>query len=158
MRDFLVDEPYHEMVKSGARNTIPGVGSSESTVKKGNDAMPARGRSVLAGVAAAQLTWMLACTVPAHAAAPDVIVYGDATLAQALHDVGARFTAQTGVPVHVFSAPPAVILAQLRHDVWNDVVVTLVPWMTRPSRPVCSSQAPEPAPGAPRWSWPTQQA
>jgi molybdate transport system substrate-binding protein len=59
------------------------------------------------------------------------MVYGDPTLAHALRAVGARFSAQTGVPVHVFSAPPAVILAQLRHEVWNDVVVTLVPWMDR---------------------------
>jgi molybdate transport system substrate-binding protein len=69
------------------------------------------------------------CVTPARAAAPDVIVYGDPTLAHALRDVGARFTAQTGVPVHVFSAPPTLILAQLRHSVWNDVVMTLAPWM-----------------------------
>lgn len=69
------------------------------------------------------------CATAARAAAPDVIVYGDPSLAHALRDVGARFTAQTGVPVHVFSAPPAVMLAQLRHMVWNDVVVTLAPWM-----------------------------
>jgi len=66
---------------------------------------------------------------PALAAAPDVIVYGDPTLAHALRDVGARFTGQTGVPVHVFSAPPTLILAQLRHQVWNDVVMTEASWM-----------------------------
>jgi ABC-type molybdate transport system substrate-binding protein len=52
-------------------------------------------------------------------------------LRHALLDVGARFTAQTGVPVHVFAAPPTLILAQLRHQVWNDVVVTQAPWMDR---------------------------
>jgi len=62
-------------------------------------------------------------------AAPDVIVYGEPTLRHALLDVGARFTAQTGVPVHVFAAPPAILLAQLRHEVWNDVVVTQASWM-----------------------------
>ncbi len=66
---------------------------------------------------------------PARAAAPDVIVYGEPTLRHALLDVGARFTAQTGVPVHVFAAPPTLILAQLRHQVWNDVVMTQAPWM-----------------------------
>lgn len=71
----------------------------------------------------------LATAAPARAAAPDVIVYGDPTLNHALHDVADRFTAQTGVPVHVFAAPPSIILAQLRHEVWNDVVVTLAPWM-----------------------------
>src|SRR5271157_2471240 len=90
--------------------------------------MLARGRSVLAGLVVALMV-LLAGVAPARAAAPDVIVYGDPTLAHALRDVGARFTAETGAPVHVFSAPPTLILAQLRHSVWNDVVVTLAPWM-----------------------------
>src|SRR5271165_2264213 len=90
--------------------------------------MLARGIAMLVGLVVPLLLVMPWAT-SARAAAPDVIVYGDPTLAHALHDVGARFTAQTGVPVHVFSAPPAIILAQLRHEVWNDVVVTLVPWM-----------------------------
>ena len=47
---------------------------------------------------------------------------------------GARFTAQTGVPVHVFSAPPTLILAQLRHQVWNDVVMTQASWMDQAER------------------------
>ena len=90
--------------------------------------MLAKGRSVLAGLVVALMV-LLPGVAPARAAAPDVIVYGDPTLGHALRDVGARFTAQTGVPVHVFSAPPTLILAQLRHSVWNDVVVTLAPWM-----------------------------
>lgn len=71
----------------------------------------------------------LAPAAPARAAAPDVILYADPALARPLHDVADRFTAQTGVPVHLFTAPPALILAQLRHQVWNDVLVTLAPWM-----------------------------
>jgi molybdate transport system substrate-binding protein len=98
--------------------------------------MPARHRSVLVGPIVGPLV-TLVVLLPvllswgglARAAAPDVIVYGDPTLAHALRDVGARFTAQTGVPVHVFAAPPTLILAQLRHQVWNDVVVTQEPWM-----------------------------
>jgi molybdate transport system substrate-binding protein len=80
---------------------------------------------VLSGLVPAILGW----PVPASAAAPDVIVYGDPALRHALLDVAARFTAQTGVPVHVFAAPPTLILAQLRHEVWNDVVVTETSWM-----------------------------
>jgi hypothetical protein len=56
------------------------------------------------------------------AAAPDIIVYGDPTPNHALHGVADRFTAQTGVPVHVLAAPPSRILGQLRPGVWNDVV------------------------------------
>ena len=96
--------------------------------------MPAKGDSVLAGLVVALvalLPGLLFRITPARAAAPDVIVYGDPTLRHALLDVGARFTAQTGVPVHVFAAPPTLILAQLRHQVWNDVVVTQAPWMDR---------------------------
>lgn len=78
---------------------------------------------------AMSLALALGSAVPAWAAAPDVIVYGYPTPRHALLDVGARFTAQTGVPVHVFAAPPTLILAQLRHAVWNDVVVPLAPWM-----------------------------
>ena len=87
--------------------------------------MLAIGRGMLAGLAVAAF----AASAPAQAAAPDVIVYGESTLLHALLDVGARYTAQTGVPVHVFAAPPAIILAQLRHEVWNDVVVTQTAWM-----------------------------
>jgi molybdate transport system substrate-binding protein len=99
--------------------------------------MLARGRFVLAGLVVAPLALLpvggpgvtSAWAAAADVAAPDVIVYGDPTLAHALRDVAARFTAQTGIPVHVFSAPPTLILAQLRHSVWNDVVMTLAPWM-----------------------------
>jgi molybdenum ABC transporter molybdate-binding protein len=89
----------------------------------------AGGKTMLAGLV---LALGVALALPRAAvaqAAPDVIVYGDPTLRHALLDVGARFTAETGVPVHVFAAPPTLILAQLRHQVWNDVVVTLAPWM-----------------------------
>src|SRR5208337_3481488 len=99
---------------------------------EGDGAMPTRGHSGLAGLVVALvalLPGLLFCTAPARAAAPDVIVYGNPTLLHALLDVGARFTAQTGVPVHVFAASPTLILAQLRHQVWNDVVVTEVSWM-----------------------------
>jgi len=94
--------------------------------------MPTTGHSVLTGPVVALVVLLpgpLFCNTPARAAAPDVIVYGDPTLRHALLDVGSRFTAETGVPVHVFAAPPTLILAQLRHQVWNDVVVTQVLFM-----------------------------
>jgi len=103
--------------------------------------MPARCRSVAIGLVAMLLVLLSALpsvlvpwASPTQAAAPDVIVYGDSTLAHALVDVGARFTEQTGVPVHVFVAPPALILAQLRHQVWNDVVVTQASCMDQAER------------------------
>src|SRR5580704_4346509 len=123
---------HHEIVTPGVRYADPGAKSSRGSGVKGNDAMLARGGSVLAGlvvVLAVLLPVVPLCATSARAAAPDVIVYGDPTLRHALLDVGARFTARTGVPVHVFAAPPTLILAQLRHEVWNDVVVTLAPWM-----------------------------
>jgi molybdate transport system substrate-binding protein len=110
----------HEIVKLCRRYAAPGVGSSgQSTI----------GGRALRGIGGIVLAVAGCWAISAHAVAPDVIVYADQTLARALSDVGARFTAQTGVPVHVFSASPAVILAQLRHEVWNDVVVTRSPWM-----------------------------
>jgi molybdate transport system substrate-binding protein len=115
------------MVNLCFRYTNRDIGSLEREREKGA-AMLARDRGALSGLVVA-LAVPLAWATPVRAAAPDVIVYGDTTLLHALHDVGARFTAQTGVPVHVFVAPPAIILAQLRHAVWNDVVVTLAPWM-----------------------------
>jgi molybdate transport system substrate-binding protein len=132
-------EINHDIVKRRERYAAPAVASSAGNGGEGDTAMRGHGRSGLAGLAVAQLAVALIFAnlgvisgVPgARAAAPDIIVYGDPTLAHALRAVGARFSAQTGVPVHVFSAPPAVILAQLRHEVWNDVVVTLVPWMDR---------------------------
>jgi molybdate transport system substrate-binding protein len=126
---------YHDIVKCRERYAALVVGSSAGNGGEGDADIRGHGRSGLAGLVAAQLAAALIFAnlavilgVPgARAAAPDVIVYGDPTLAHALREVGARFTAETSVPVHVFSAPPAVILAQLRHEVWNDVVVTLVP-------------------------------
>ena len=74
---------------------------------------------------------LLAFARPVSAQVPDVVVYGDPTLAHALRDAGALFTARTGAPVHVFSAPPALMLAQLSRQVQNDVLVTGTDWLDR---------------------------
>ena len=120
----------HEIVKPDERYAAQGAGSSGRNGDEGDGAVLARGKGMLVGlVMALAAALALPCAALADAAAPDIIVYGEPTLRHALLDVGARFTARTGVPVHVFAAPPTLILAQLRHQVWNDVVVTQASWM-----------------------------
>lgn len=80
----------------------------------------------------ALLLWLLAR--PAGAQVPDVVVYCDPTLSYAIRDVGALVTARTSAPVHVFSAPPALMLAQLARQVQNDVVVTGSAWLDQAER------------------------
>ena len=60
-----------------------------------------------------------------RAAIPDVTISCDPTLQSAVKRVGARFTAETGAPVHVFSAPPPLLVAQLERDVQIDILLTL---------------------------------
>ena len=57
--------------------------------------------------------------------APDVAVFCDATLAPCLRALGAAFPA----PVHVFSAPPPLMLAQIARETQTDVLITLAPAM-----------------------------
>jgi len=77
------------------------------------------------------MLWLWVLAYPVHAQVPDAVVYTDPTLGFALRDVGALFMARTGAPVHVFSAPPSLILAQLARQVQNDVVVTDSAWLDR---------------------------
>jgi molybdate transport system substrate-binding protein len=143
MQDLVVDRgdasvatEAHEIVTVGVRYAARRAASTGWSGEEGDGGMPARGHSVRAGLVV-RLAVLLSVVPPvvvpwaasARAAAPDVIVYGDSTLRHALLDVGARFTAQTGVPVHVFATPPTIIVAQLRHQVWNDVVVMEASWM-----------------------------
>ncbi|MEO8714549.1 MAG: substrate-binding domain-containing protein [Acetobacteraceae bacterium] len=69
-----------------------------------------------------------------RAAIPDVIVYGDPTLGRAIRNLSALFTARTKAPVAVFSAPPALMLAQLEREAQNDVLLTLVGAMDQGER------------------------
>lgn len=70
---------------------------------------------VLAGAAA-----------PARAAAADLVVTCDTTLAPALRKLGAAYRARAGVRVFVFPTGPGLIVPQLLRDIQNDIVVTQV--------------------------------
>lgn len=68
---------------------------------------------------------------PAAGGVPDIVVYCDPTLAHAMRDIGSLFDARNQAPVHVFSAPPTLMLAQLARHVQNDILVTETGWMDR---------------------------
>ncbi len=84
-----------------------------------------------ARVAPAVALLLAAVAKPASGAVPDIVVYCDPTLAHAMRDTGSLFTARNQAPVHVFSAPPTLMLAQLARHVQNDVLVTETSWMDR---------------------------
>ena len=62
--------------------------------------------------------------------APDVAVFCDATLAPCLRALGVAFPA----PVHVFSAPPPLMLAQIARETQTDLLVTLASAMDEAAR------------------------
>jgi molybdate transport system substrate-binding protein len=64
--------------------------------------------------------------VPARAAAADLVVSCDTTLAPALRKLGTAYRARTGVRVFVFPTGPGLIVPQLLRDIQNDIVVTQV--------------------------------
>jgi ABC-type molybdate transport system substrate-binding protein len=63
---------------------------------------------------------------PARAAAVDLVVTCDTTLAPALRKLGAAYGARSGVRVFVFPTGPGLIVPQLLRDIQNDIVVTQV--------------------------------
>jgi ABC-type molybdate transport system substrate-binding protein len=66
-----------------------------------------------------------AVNLPARAdypVAPDVVVFCQPTLRRLVTDLGAKWTAETGVPVRVFAAPNWANLAQLVHPSRDDVL------------------------------------
>ncbi len=69
-----------------------------------------------------------------RAAIPDLTISCDPTLQSAIRRVGARFTAETGAPVHVFSAPPPLLVAQLERDVQIDILLTLAATLDEAAR------------------------
>ena len=73
---------------------------------------------------------LLAAARPAAAAngrsdIPDVAISCDATLRPAVRRVGALFTARTRAPVHLFSAAPPLMLAQIERETQTDLLITL---------------------------------
>jgi len=70
---------------------------------------------------------MLLASAPAALAwtspAPDVVLYCAPALQQALHQVADDFTAASGVPVHIFVAPPDGLVGLITHRARADAVV-----------------------------------
>jgi molybdate transport system substrate-binding protein len=67
----------------------------------------------------------VAASMPARAdypVAPDVVVFCQPTLRRLVTDLGAKWTAETGIPVRVFAAPNWANLAQLAHHTRDDVI------------------------------------
>jgi molybdate transport system substrate-binding protein len=54
---------------------------------------------------------------------PDVVVFCDPTLEPALVNVARMWRGQTGVPVHVLTAPTALLLEQLSHRIRSDIII-----------------------------------
>jgi len=66
-----------------------------------------------------------AASMPARAeypVAPDVVVFCQPTLRGLVTDLGAKWTAETGIPVRVFATPNGANLAQLAHHTRDDVI------------------------------------
>lgn len=59
--------------------------------------------------------------------APDVVLYCSPAMQTVLQRVADKYTAATGVPVHLFIAPPDGLLGLLRHRARADVVVADAP-------------------------------
>ncbi|HEY6432464.1 MAG TPA: substrate-binding domain-containing protein [Acetobacteraceae bacterium] len=75
---------------------------------------------------------MLAVTIAGLAAtahadpstAPNVVVYCDKSLRDAVRRTGELFTARTRAPMNLFSAAPTLMLAQIERITQNDVLIT----------------------------------
>jgi hypothetical protein len=63
----------------------------------------------------------------ARADTADLAVTCDTTLATALREAGAAYTARTSVRIFVFPTGPGLILPQLERDIQNDILITRLP-------------------------------
>ncbi len=66
-----------------------------------------------------------AAAAEGRAAIPDLAISCDATLQPALRRVAALFSARTRAPVHLFSAPPTLMLAQIERQTQTDLLITV---------------------------------
>ncbi len=82
--------------------------------------LPRRGLAFLAAAGAIGAAAAVRPARAAPAAIPDVVAYCDPTLRHAITEAGRDF----GHPVHVFCAPPTLMIAQLERIVQNDVLIT----------------------------------
>ena len=67
-----------------------------------------------------------ATAIPARAdypVAPDVVVFCEPTLQQAVADVAGLWRKETGVPVRIFTSPTWALLQQIAHHARDDVVI-----------------------------------
>jgi molybdate transport system substrate-binding protein len=71
------------------------------------------------------LLWLAAVAAPLPAQARDIVVYGEPTLAPALHSLGALWRAKGGSRVHVFVAPTDLSFGQIERDARCDVIFAL---------------------------------
>lgn len=74
---------------------------------------------------ACMLTALLS-TAPAHAefvVAPDVVVYCEPTLRPVIAGIAAAWSAETDVPVRVFTSPTAAMLEQIGHRARADLII-----------------------------------
>ncbi len=55
--------------------------------------------------------------------APDVVVLCEPTLKPVVSEIGALWRKQTGIRVHVFTSPTALLLQQVAHGVRSDIVI-----------------------------------
>lgn len=59
--------------------------------------------------------------------APDVVLYCTPALEAPLRDVARRYTAASGVEVHIFTAPPDGLIGLIKHRARADVVIADTP-------------------------------
>lgn len=82
----------------------------------------------ITGLGLVSLAVAISCAtgLPARAdypVAPDVVVFCEPTLQQAMLDTAALFRSRTGVKVRIFSSPTPALLQQIAHHARDDVLI-----------------------------------
>ena len=101
-------------------------------------------------IAALTAVSMAAAASPARANfvdAPDVVVFCDPALRDALHHLGVLFRARTKAPVRVLCAPGNLMAAQLERNERDDIFISLLPII----RQLAAAGLADPQPSAGAW-------
>ncbi len=101
-------------------------------------------------VAALTAVSMLAAASPARAEfvdAPDVVVFCDPALRDALRRLGLLFRARTNAPVRLMCAPGNLMAAQLKRNERDDIFISLLPII----RQLAAAGLADPQPSAGSW-------
>jgi len=77
------------------------------------------GFAIVMGVSSQAMAW--------NSPAPDVVLYCTPALEAPLADVARRYTAASGIEVHLFTAPPDGLFGLIKHRARADVVVADTP-------------------------------